>query len=215
MSCCAGVATWGRLSAQYADALAEHLLSVALSQAGKDRFPEFLSALARLEEIAGIVKKGKASLPKEVSRPLINPTIQIIELPWKNMASFLDPNRHISAINPVRADERVLIWYDPSTELVSARPVNDEDLLVLKMISEDILPESDCCSGRPAGGGCRCSALSSRSKRPSSFTALPHPERSGAFFPHYWYPRTVSVVAFLHAPVACHTNLRPALQTLL
>jgi selenobiotic family peptide radical SAM maturase len=142
-----GVTRWGRLSAQYADALAEHSLSAALSQAGKDRYPEFLSALARLEEIAGIVKKGKASLLKEVRRPQINPTVQIIELSWKNMASFLDPNRRISAINPVRADERVLIWYDPSTEHVSARPVNDEDLLVLKMISEDIPPESIAVQG--------------------------------------------------------------------
>jgi len=140
-------AAWARLSAQCAKALAEHSLSVALLETGKNRFPEFLSELARLEEIASAVEGGKASLPKEVSRPLVNPTIQIIELSWKNLTSCLDPDQNISAVHPIRAGERVLLWYNPFTDRLSARPVYDEDLLVLKMVVEGISSEAVAAQG--------------------------------------------------------------------
>ena len=142
-----GDAAWARLSAQCAKALAEHSLSAALLEAGKNRFPEFLSELARLEEIACDVEGGKSSLPKEVSLPLVNPTIRIIELSWKDLVSRLNPDKNISVVHPVRAVERVLLWYNPFTHRVSARPVYDEDLLVLKMVVEGISSEAVAAEG--------------------------------------------------------------------
>ena len=142
-----GDAAWGRLSAQWGKALEEHSLSTALLQADKNTFPEFLSELARLEEIASDIEGGKLSLPKEVSRPLVNPTIRIIELSWKNLVSRLNPDQNISAVNPIRAGERVLLWYNPFTHCVTARPVCDEDLLVLKMVVEGISSEAVAAQG--------------------------------------------------------------------
>lgn len=142
-----GDSAWARLSAQCAKALAERSLSAALLAIGKNRFPGFLSELARLEELVGVVEGGGTSLPKEINRPLVNPTIQIIELSWNNLAALLDPDQNISAIHPVRTSERVLLWYDPFTDRVSARPVNDEDLLILKMVVEDISSEAVAAQG--------------------------------------------------------------------
>ncbi len=142
-----GDAVWADLAAKHAGELSSHSLSVALLDANKERFPAFLSELARLEEVVGTVEEGKASLLKEVIRPLVNPTIQIIDLSWKHLALLLDPDQPVSAVHPVQEDERVLIWYDPSTDRVSVKPVNDEDLLVLKMVVEDISPESIAAQG--------------------------------------------------------------------
>ena len=133
-----GEAAWTRLSIQCAKELAEHSLSSVLLEIGKNTLPAFLSELARLEEIANTVEIGKASLPKAVSQPLVNPTIQIMELSWKNLVPHLHPDQNIPAVHPIQAHERVLLWYDPFKDRVSARPVSDEDLLVLKMVVEGI-----------------------------------------------------------------------------
>lgn len=142
-----GDAAWASLSAECAQALAGHALSAAMPAKGKSGFPGFLSELARLEEIACAVEAGRASLPKEHDRLLVNPTLQLLELSWKNLASFLDPHQDPAAIRPVRTNERVLLWYDPFTNGVAARPVNDEYLLVLKMVVEGISSESVAAQG--------------------------------------------------------------------
>ncbi|HYA86866.1 MAG TPA: thio(seleno)oxazole modification radical SAM maturase SbtM [Nitrospirota bacterium] len=142
-----GNAAWDRLAALCAKALDEHSLSVVLLENHDNRFPEFLPELARLEEIASAVGGRKASLPQEHSRPLVNPTIQITQLSWKNLASFLDPDLNVFTVHPIRASERVLLWNNPFTDRVSARPVNDEDLLVLKMIVEGISTEDVAAQG--------------------------------------------------------------------
>jgi len=143
-----GDSTWDSLSAQCAKALAEGTLSSALMAIGKNRFPEFLSELARLEEIADALAGGKADLPTDINLPMVNPTTQIIELSWKNLTSFLDPDQdRASSLLPVEKSEQVLLWYDPFTDRVSARPVQDEDLLVLKMVVEEIPAEAVAAEG--------------------------------------------------------------------
>jgi selenobiotic family peptide radical SAM maturase len=139
-------AAWALLSADCAEALADGALSAALAT-GRSGSPEFLPELARLEEIVGAVHAGKASFPKEVNRLQVNPTVQILELSWKNLASFLDPQQDSAAIRPIRTGERVLLWYDPFTDRVSARPVTDEDLLVLKMVMDGIPSGSVAAQG--------------------------------------------------------------------
>jgi selenobiotic family peptide radical SAM maturase len=142
-----GHAAWDRLTSQFAEALARHSLSVVLLEADEKSFPAFLPELARLEEIARSVGGKKTSLPKEVSRPSANPTIQIIESSWTNLASLLNPHQNSTAAPPLRADERVLLWYNPFTDSVSARRVTDEDLLVLKMVAEEIPHEAVAARG--------------------------------------------------------------------
>jgi selenobiotic family peptide radical SAM maturase len=147
-----GASQWDRLAAQHAAAIADQALSAALERAAGDGYPGFLSSLARLDEAGAHVQAGAALLPQEPERPLINPTLRIVDLPWKNLAPLLDPGRARSSARPVREDERVLLWYDPSMGRVRARPATDEDLLVLKMIVEEIPPESVASlGGLPVG----------------------------------------------------------------
>jgi selenobiotic family peptide radical SAM maturase len=142
-----GNAAWARLSARCAKSPDQQPLSVVLLENDEHGFPEFLHELARLEEIASAIGESKASLPQEISQPFVNPTIQIVEVSWKNLTSLLNPDQESSAVNPIRAGERILIWYDPFTDRVSARPVSDEDLLVLKMVVEGISSEDVAVQG--------------------------------------------------------------------
>jgi len=142
-----GETAWTRLSAQWSSAVAEGSLSTALLKTDKERIPEFLPDLARLEETYCSIKGKKESIPKEVDQTSVNPTIQILELSWKNLAAFLGADQDLSAIHPVRTSERILLWYHPVTDRVSARPATDEDILVLKMVVEQIAPETVAAHG--------------------------------------------------------------------
>jgi selenobiotic family peptide radical SAM maturase len=167
-ACCSvlGEPAWTGLVTRHAKAFSTHSLSTVFANAGSDaHYPAFLSDLARLEEVAESVAGERASLPQEVSRPLPNPTIRIIELSWKNLCSFLNNHQEETALHPVRENERVLLWVDPSTDSVSVRPASDEDILMLKMVVEDLSPEYvasrgglpvgavDAALGRAAAGG--------------------------------------------------------------
>lgn len=142
-----GKTAWARISAQWTSAIAEGSLSTALFETAKINIPEFLPDLARLEETCCSIKGQKGSIPKEVDRTTVNPTIQIIEMSWKDLAACLGPDQDHSDIHPVQQDERVLLWFDPITDSVSARPATDEDILVLKMVMEGISPESVAAQG--------------------------------------------------------------------
>src|SRR5512143_430167 len=147
-----GEASWKRFSRKWSGALAERSLSTVLSCAGQDIVPEFLPDLARLEEIYSDVGESGKTLPKDVGKPHINPTLRVVELSWKNLAAFLDPDQKFSTIHPKRTAERILLWYSPSTGSVSALPADDESLLVLKMIVEGISPEVVAAQGNlPVG----------------------------------------------------------------
>ena len=147
-----GETSWKRFSRKWAGALADRSLSTVLSCAGRDVIPEFLPDLARLEETSAVVRESRKSIPKEVGKPHVNPTLRLIELSWKNLAAFLDLDRKFSAIHPERTAERVLLWYNPYIGSAVAMPADDESLLVLKMVVEDISSEDVAAQGKlPVG----------------------------------------------------------------
>jgi selenobiotic family peptide radical SAM maturase len=147
-----GETSWKHFSRKWADALADQSLSAVLPRTGKDAGPEFLHDLARLEETSLAVLELGKSIPKEVGKPHVNPTLRVIGLSWRNLAAFLDPDRNYSTVHPERRGERILLWYNPHTGSVSALPADDESLLVLKMVMEGISPESVAARGKlPVG----------------------------------------------------------------
>jgi selenobiotic family peptide radical SAM maturase len=77
----------------------------------------------------------------------MNPSIRLIELSWKNLTQLLPSYPENSATPPEPSIERVLVWYDAGSGMAKARPATDEDLLVLKMMLEDIAPEAVAAEG--------------------------------------------------------------------
>jgi selenobiotic family peptide radical SAM maturase len=147
-----GETAWIDLASRESHALASYTLSTALMRSENASIPRFLSDLARLEEIYDSVQDSKGLLAREVELPSINPTLQIVELAWSNLTSFIDKNIRFSDINIVRKTERVLVWYHAPDRRVMARAATDEDLLILKMIVERISPETVAVlGGLPVG----------------------------------------------------------------
>lgn len=121
--------TEGERADRMPDILDAHRISYQL--------PEFIADLARLEEALFVARTGAASIP-DVARFTINPTVRLLELSWKNLLPYA---QHISGNEyprPEEKTERILVWVDPSTGRERAKVAVDEDMLVLKMIAEDV-----------------------------------------------------------------------------
>ena len=100
----------------------------------------FLPDLARIEAAIASAASGEVLQPHETSGPLLNPTLQLLQLGWKGLAVLFSkrPKRLLSRNRVVNT-----CWCDkqPVSRTVIARPATSEDLLLLKMVVEDISPE--------------------------------------------------------------------------
>jgi selenobiotic family peptide radical SAM maturase len=102
--------------------------------------PPFLSELARLEWALYEVSTGSVVIPLDIDKICINPSFQILQLSWKNLASLLE-QENPSPAEPAQGKEIILIWKDPKSNKTKVRLASDEELLVLKIIAEEINPE--------------------------------------------------------------------------
>ncbi len=99
------------------------------------QLPEFLPELAHLEWSVSQVKETSISITDDQEDIAINPTLLLLELQWQNLANDVDSP---SAQAPEPGKEYVLIWKHPEDGEVKLKAASLEDLLILKMISENI-----------------------------------------------------------------------------
>jgi selenobiotic family peptide radical SAM maturase len=118
----------------------ETVLQVLTSHMGKLGLPEFLPELARLELTISTVRDKTITIPPEVKRLDINPTLHLLELTWKNL-TLVNHNDRSSFKAPEPGDEGVLVWRHPKTDEVVVNPVTNETFLVLKMVLDRITPD--------------------------------------------------------------------------
>lgn len=115
--------------------IAPALAAAGLAAAG---MPPWLSDLARLEK----EKDDLASCGR--GRPLpgvgfaVNPALTLLEVSWAGLADILAGQE---GSVPAQGKELLLLWAEPQGGLVRCRPAGDEDLLVLKMVLEEIDPD--------------------------------------------------------------------------
>ncbi|MFC1523614.1 thio(seleno)oxazole modification radical SAM maturase SbtM [Thermodesulfobacteriota bacterium] len=109
-------------------------------QAGEDSSDGYLSELARLELIVHTTRKKPLPAPDTFDAIAVNPTLEAVNLSWKNLCSCLaGPHRKDSV---ARGDETVLVWKTTRSDNVFTRPADHSDLLALKIIAENISPET-------------------------------------------------------------------------
>lgn len=112
----------------------------------------FLPELARLESSFHKVTTAKIEIPPEVDQPEVNPTVELLQLSWKNLPSVFNSHGDVASTTPEPGKELVLVWKDPGTGESRVRAATDEDLLVLKMVLEGIEPEEAAAVGQlPVG----------------------------------------------------------------
>ena len=109
--------------------------------------PEFLPNLAQIELALYQMRSKPDLIPEEVTQLTINPTLNIIELTWKNLANMFHSS-DVSGTKSEHGDEMLLIWRNPESEKEIIEPAANEELLVLKMAVEEIPAETIAASAK-------------------------------------------------------------------
>ncbi|MBI5076349.1 MAG: selenobiotic family peptide radical SAM maturase [Nitrospirae bacterium] len=110
-----------------------------INEAIKQSGSEAASDLLRLEDaVRKAWESGQPSLPDKI---IINPSLNLLPFLHKNLPPSLIREYNKSCNTP-HAMEFVLVWKNYGSQTVAIRPASEEDLLVLKIISDDLSPEA-------------------------------------------------------------------------
>jgi selenobiotic family peptide radical SAM maturase len=97
---------------------------------------EYLGELARLELFVYNLKLNDIHLEQYTDKLSMNHSIRLVENTWKNLSYQVGEGPFTP--EPEKGPESVLVWVHPISGLVRVRPATDEDLLVLKMVLEEL-----------------------------------------------------------------------------
>lgn len=182
-----GPSRWKSILELCADSDDPDILLSATRETDPGSDPAYLTDLIRFERAYALLSERAVAIPKHVDRVTANPTVSVPGLGWSGLADLLEPDQQGPDRVPTERPERLLLWFDPRTQRPRARPVTNEDLLVLKMVLEGIPAEAVASEGGlPVGAvdsaieravrqGIILAPLSQLQRDPSVFTA-----RSGA-----------------------------------
>ena len=100
--------------------------------------PEYLPDLIRLEWAVDQARRLSLEFSKKPERLSLNPTLQVLCLSWKNLP-FIIKTKGLSTPSPIEpGPEWVLVWQEPTSRELQVEAGSAEDLLVLKMLAEDL-----------------------------------------------------------------------------
>ncbi|MDY6837889.1 MAG: thio(seleno)oxazole modification radical SAM maturase SbtM [Thermodesulfobacteriota bacterium] len=113
--------------------------------------PHFLAELARLESTIHQVKHQATDTTDRIQELSVNPTLALLQVSWKHLPAMVQAGEGPSA-RPEPGEAFILVWRHPETGHVRTRAASDEDLLVLKLVVENIDPkEAANIGGHPVG----------------------------------------------------------------
>lgn len=124
-------------------------LALRLGELG---FPSFLPELARLEWRLHNLPLLDRTFPQNIAQLMVNPTLQLLGLSWRNLTAILHPEGDGPAPIPDAGEEGVFIWRNPQNGRAELQTVSKEDLLALKIVAEEIDPAEAARSGRVSVG---------------------------------------------------------------
>ena len=104
--------------------------------------PPFLPDLARLEGAVYRVKNKKCLFSPE-DHPTLNPSLELLNLSWKNLPAFMNLETQ-----PEQGHEFVLVFQHPKTGELTTRVASDDDLLALKLVVEGISSKDAARQGK-------------------------------------------------------------------
>lgn len=108
---------------------------------------DFLPDLARLEWTFYQAGSGPVADDPDPDRVIINPTLRLLPLSFKHLASMVQASGKEESIVPEPGEELVLVWRSPDKGKAMARTAREDDLLVLKIVLEEVAPESAAAAG--------------------------------------------------------------------
>ena len=112
--------------------------------------PGYIADMARLEWVL-YQKKVEADDPnRQVRTVTVNPTLTIVPVHWKNLATFI--RSKATDASPVNEPAHVMIWRHPKSGDLHCQEALDIDLLALKLIVECIDPKDAATLGKVTPG---------------------------------------------------------------
>ncbi len=103
--------------------------------------PPYLPELARLERTFNKATMAQADFSRPAERPVLNPTLEILELSWENLASLLFEDAATDIARPEKSPEWVVVFRGPQSQKMRCRPATDQELLALKVVAADLNPD--------------------------------------------------------------------------
>jgi selenobiotic family peptide radical SAM maturase len=100
------------------------------------KLPVYLGELARLELHVYRLIADNTPVPDYADKLFINPTLQLFDNSWKNLARQIDGTAEVP--DPEKGEERIVVWRHPVSGMVKAKPVSEDDLLALKIVLEEL-----------------------------------------------------------------------------
>lgn len=109
--------------------------------------PDYFPELARLEWAQHETATSETVIPAEVDQQVVNPTLQVLQIEWKNLPSLLAAGPD-EGLEPEAGEEIVLVWRHPKSGETKVSTASQEDLLIIKMIVEKIGSEEIAAEGQ-------------------------------------------------------------------
>ncbi len=143
-----GPEAWEDLLKVFASAQApEELPKVLARHAARLGLPDYLPELARLEWAIHEAGSSKGVCQAPAGRLTINPTLCLLRFSWKHLPVLLSTLDRCPVTYPEKGEEFVLLWRHPANGELMVRSAFDEDLLVLKIVVEEIEPRKAAAEG--------------------------------------------------------------------
>jgi selenobiotic family peptide radical SAM maturase len=125
---------WQKLVAQ-SDTLTL-FAEILKNRAAELLLPEYLVDLVKLELYAYNLKTGRFPVPEYTEKLSLNPTVQLFDNSWKNLAYLIDSEAEY--LDPEKGLERLIVWQHPVRGAIKAKSVSEEILLAMKMALEEL-----------------------------------------------------------------------------
>ena len=114
------------------------------------QLPGYLADMARIEWMLHI-KKGAVDVSNRQTQTVtVNPTLTMLPVRWKNLATFIQSNATGAA--PLNEPAHVIVWRHPKSSDLHFREARDIDLLALKLVVEQIDPKTAAALGKVTPG---------------------------------------------------------------
>ncbi|MFP4517043.1 MAG: thio(seleno)oxazole modification radical SAM maturase SbtM [Desulfovibrionales bacterium] len=143
--------------------------------------PAYLADLLRLEQSMKDAQETVVAPHTSGTSLKINPSLDAIAVSWTGLPEFLQSEN--TDHEPQFGNETILVWTPPGSETVRVRPAGKNDLLALKIVSDDLNPTDlarenqipvgvlDGALARAVGEGLLLSPASAITRRPPRMNA--------------------------------------------
>ncbi len=102
--------------------------------------PAYLPDLARLEWAIYEATNSEKIPPFEADEVTVNPTLQVLDLSWKNLALLVRGKSPEADPAPEPGNEFMLVWRSPENGELQFQTATNPDLLALKVVVENLEP---------------------------------------------------------------------------